>query len=248
MKTVKFESREEWLNWRLGKITGSVVKQAVNLKEGGTKPGVYRAAAESLIGSAAIDADDYEDPMERGHRLEPVALDRFEKETGKKVKRELVGWERDDDSRMAVSPDGVIGKTAAVEVKCLAIGKHLEALYTQNIPKNTAGYEEQLAQYFIVNKALKTVYYVFYDDRFPAPLDFFYLTFTRKDLKADIAMLEALERDAVSKVREIVNAVSLYSPGEIAAVERRKQELLAEASERHQDNLKKISAAVAARV
>jgi hypothetical protein len=128
---------------------------------------------------------------------------------------------------MAVSPDGVIGKTCAVEVKCLSIGKHLEAIYTKKIPKNTAGYEEQLAQYFIVNKGLKKVFYVFYDDRFPAPLDFFVLEFTRKDMKEEIAKLEALEHDAVAKVREIVNAVSLYSPDEVKKIEARKQELLA---------------------
>lgn len=226
MKTLKFESREAWLNWRLGKATGSTLKEMVNLREGGTKPGVFRAAAESLIGSAAIDADDMENAMERGIRLEPVAIARFEKETGKKVGRGIIGWERDDDSRMAVSPDGVIGKTAAVEVKCLSIGKHLEALYTKRIPKNTAGYEEQLAQYFIVNPKLTKVFYVFYDDRFPAPLDFFYLTFTRKDMKEEIAKLEALEREAVTKVREIVNAVSLYSPDEVKAVDARKAELL----------------------
>jgi hypothetical protein len=128
---------------------------------------------------------------------------------------------------MAVSPDGVIGKTAAVEVKCLQIGKHLEAMYTKKIPKNTAGYEEQLAQYFIVNRALKTVYYVFYDDRFPAPLDFFFFTFTRKDMAEEIAKLEALEREAVAKAREIVNAISLYSPEEVKLRQTVKKELLA---------------------
>jgi hypothetical protein len=227
MKSLTFESREAWLNWRLGKATGSTLKEMVNLRDGGTKPGVYRAAAESLIGPAAIDADDDEKAMERGIRLEPVAIARFEKETGKKVQRGIIGWEREDDSRMAVSPDGVIGKTCAVEVKCLSIGKHLEAIYTKKIPKNTAGYEEQLAQYFIVNKGLKKVFYVFYDDRFPAPLDFFVLEFTRKDMKEEIAKLEALEHDAVAKVREIVNAVSLYSPDEVKKIEARKQELLA---------------------
>jgi hypothetical protein len=73
MKSLTFESREAWLNWRLGKATGSTLKEMVNLRDGGTKPGVYRAAAESLIGPAAIDADDDEKAMERGIRLEPVA-------------------------------------------------------------------------------------------------------------------------------------------------------------------------------
>lgn len=224
MKIVRFDGMEAWLNWRLGKITGSAIKQFVGVGKSDVKPGIYRAAAESLTGSAALDDD--EDAMERGHRLEPIALARFEKETGKKVDTSLMGWEREDDSRIAVSPDGMIGKTAAVEVKCLSSAKHVEAMYTGKIPKNTAGYEEQAAQYFIVNEKLAKLFYVFFDDRFPAPMDFFFLTLTRKEMKPEIDRLLTLERDAVAKVREIVNTLSLYAPEDIAKVNAVKEELL----------------------
>jgi hypothetical protein len=189
---------------------------------------VYRLAAESIIGSAAIAEGDLtaSQAMERGHTLEPVALARFAKETGKKVDDSLVGWESDDDIRMAVSPDGAIGKTAAVEVKCLLSPKHTEALYTHKIPKNTGGYEEQLLQYFIVNEKLKTVFYVFYHPDFPRGLDFFYLTFTREELKEEIAKHAEAEREAVAQVRDIVNRISLYSPDEIAQMNAVHDELL----------------------
>ncbi len=228
MKSVEYESREAWLNARLGKITGSALKETVNLRDGATKAGVWRTAAESIIGSAAIAEDDLSSTqvMQRGHDLEPVAIARFEKETGKKVKRGYILWERDDDSRMAVSPDGMIGKTAAIEVKCLLSPKHLEALYTKAIPKNTGGYEEQAAQYFIVHEKLTKLFYAFYHPDFPDGLDFFYLTFTRADMQEDIDMLMAAERSAVAKIREIVNAVTLYSPAEIAKVNAVKEELL----------------------
>jgi hypothetical protein len=226
MKVHRYESREAWLNGRLGKVTGSTLKETVTLAGEGIKPGVFRAAAESLIGSAAI--DDEENPMARGNRLEPEAIERFRQETGKKVDDSLLIWESDADPRMAVSPDGVIGKTAAVEVKCLSAAKHVEARYTGRIPKNTAGYEEQVLQYFIVNRKLIDLYYIFYDPRFPQPLDFFFLTFTRKELTKEIERYQRAERDAVSMVRKIVNDLSLYSPEEVQAREARKRELLAD--------------------
>lgn len=233
MKIVRFEEREAWLNWRLGKITGSSVKDTVTLKGEGTKPGVYRAAAESIIGSAAIDDD--ENPMARGTRLESEAIERFCKETGKKVDSSLLAWESDLDSRMSVSPDGVIGAKAAVEVKCLSAAKHVEAIFTKKIPKNTGGYEEQALQYFIINEKLQTLYYVFYDPRFPAPLDFFYLTITRKEKEDEIARLWEAEKEAVAMVRQIVNTLTLYSPEDIQKVEEVRQELLGV----HQENLAK---------
>lgn len=237
------------MNWRLGKITGSTLKETLNIKEGGTKPGIYRVAAESIIGSAAIQEADLSSGqvLERGHRLEGDAIVRFEKETGKKVSRGIIGWERDDDSRMAVSPDGVVGKTEAVEVKCFLSPKHLEALYTRSIPKNTAGYEEQKLQYFIVNDKLKKLHYCFYHPDFPAPLDFLCITFTRKELKKEIDRYMALEREAVSRVRDVVNTLTLYTPEEVSAAAKVKEELLADNTATFQSNITKIHAAIAAR-
>ena len=242
MKFVSFEDREAWLNWRLGKITGSSLKEVIGQGRGDIRPAIYRIVAESLIGAAAIAESELTSSqvMERGHQLEPDAVRRFEKETGKKVSRGFIGWEREDDSRMAVSPDGMIGKTEAIEVKCLLSTKHAEALYGRKIPKNTGGYEEQLVQYFVVNEKLKTVYYVFYHPDFPAPLDFFFLKFTRKQLEEEIDRVLAEEREAVAKVRDIVNALGLYSPEEISKREAVKEELLATAADTHKAGVAEV--------
>lgn len=232
MKSVRFEEREAWLLYRLGKLTGSTVKDFVGSGRSDVKPGIYRAAAESIIGSAAIEEGELTSvqAMARGQELEPVAIARFEKETGKKVTKDLVAWEHEEDPRLMVSPDGVIGKTAAIEVKCLLSPKHIEALYTRRIPKNTGGYEEQAVQYFVVNEKLKTLYYAFFHPAFPAPLDFFYLTFTRKELAEKVAAQTAAEHEAAAKVRSIVNALSLYSPDDIARMNAATDELIAGAS------------------
>lgn len=223
-------SREAWLNGRLGNVGGSSLKEVLNHRDGKTKAGVWRIAAESIIGSAAIAEDDLtaKQIMDRGHELEIEAIARFEQETGKKARKGLVIWSREDDKRITVSPDAPLGKcmTEAFEAKCLLSPKHLEALYTRSIPDNTSGYDEQKLQYFIANPKLKTLYWGFYHPDFPEGLDFFYLTFTRKELAADIEKYLALERDATAKIREIVNAVTLYSPEDVAKINAAKEELL----------------------
>lgn len=226
-----FESREAWLNGRLGNIGGSSLGKVVNLRDGKTKAGIWRIAAESIIGSAAIAEDDLTSAqiLARGHEFEVKAVERFEQATGKKARKGLVIWSREDDKRITVSPDAPLGKgmTEAFEAKCLLSPKHLEALYTRAIPDNTSGYDEQKLQYFIANPKLKTLYWGFYHPDFPAGLDFFYLTFTRAELAEEIDRYLALERQATAKIREIVNAVTLYSPEEVAATNAVKEELLA---------------------
>lgn len=224
----EFESEEAWMVWRLGKGTGSTIHKMVSKTSDATKEGVWHAAAESIIGTAILAEEDLNvaQVFERGHRLEIPAIKRFEEETGKKVRRRLVGWENPYDSRIAISPDGTIGKTEAVEVKCLLSPKHVEALFTQKIPKNTAGYEEQRLHYFVTNPDLRTLYHIFYHPDFPKPLDLFILKSTRQQLKEEIRAHEASTTCAVKRIREIVNKLTMYSPGEIRMMQEAQEELL----------------------
>lgn len=226
MKVLKFDEREAWFNARLGKVTGSRLKDVLPDRYGGRKKGFYELVAERLIGSAAINDD--ENAMARGNRLEPEALRRFVEETGKKVDTSLLLWMRDDDESIALSPDGQIGKVAAVEVKCLNAASHVEAKITGKIPKNTAGYEEQAMQYFCVNEKLRTLFFVFYDPRFPAPLDFFYLELHRKDYAEKVEVYLTQQKEVLKDVRDAVNMLTMYSPEEIAAVQQVKEELLSD--------------------
>lgn len=240
-----YESREAWLNARLGNVGGSSLSKVVSPRGGKLKSEVWRIAAESIIGSAAIAEDELTSSqvMARGHELEPVAVARFEKATGKKARKGLVIWSRADDQRITVSPDAPLGKgmTEAFEAKCLLSPKHLEAFYTQAIPDNTSGYEEQKLQYFIANPKLKTLYWGFYHPDFPPGSDFFYLTFTRKELESEIERYYALEKDVTAKIREIVNSVTLYSPEDLARMNAVKKELLAKATEENRAGLDKVA-------
>lgn len=197
MKIRTFKDEQSWLEAREGKITGTSAKDVLPKARGeGYRAGFYKLIAARI----AVPADG-ENVMDRGHRLEDEAIDRFSKETGKKVKHTpFTLCERDDEPMISYSPDGMIGVTADVEVKCRNSAAHIEAILTGKIPSE---YESQIIQGFVVNEKLKTRYMVFYDPR--CPKDLFYLTITRKEMKEKIAEYLDLEREVIKKVLEIEN-------------------------------------------
>lgn len=195
MKITKYETRDEWMLGRRGKITGSRLKDIVIKRGTGKKIGFYELIAERI----GIEGD-AERPMDRGTRLEEEALARFVEETGIKLDTSLVIWERDDASNIAISPDGFKGETIAAEAKCLSAARHIEAYLTQKIPSD---YEYQVLQYFIVNDKLKTLYFVFYDPRVLVK-DFFYIEVKREDVQAEVDELLEYERQQLTEVDEIV--------------------------------------------
>lgn len=170
-------------------------------------PKVYKMGFYEIIAESLGVQPDAEQPMARGHRLEIDAMERFSKETGKKLNTDLIMWVREDNERIAVSPDAeVIGENAAVEAKCLKPSLHIKALLTKEIPDE---YVEQALQYFAVNEKLQKLYFVFYDPRFPQiKLQYHTLEFNRVMLEDKIAPFLQAQRDLLSEVDEIVNELS----------------------------------------
>lgn len=193
MKTLKFDDEQSWLSARRGRITGTRLGGLLSKRDKKPLKGFYELIAERV----AIPHDG-ESVLDRGKRLEDEALERFATETGEKVSNELVLWCREDDENIALSPDGVVGTTKAVECKCLSSAAHIEAWLTKEVPSE---YEHQVLQYFIVNEKLQTLFFVFYDPRMPR--DFFYLTIPRASVQDKVDEYLALERDVLSRVAEI---------------------------------------------
>lgn len=189
----KFNTEQEWLDARRGKITGTRLGSLLSKRDKKPLKDYYKLIAERV----AVPWDG-ENHMDRGKRIEVEAIERFEKETKKEVCKDLVMWCRDDNEYIAVSPDGYIGKTEAVECKCLSSANHIKAYLTKLIPDE---YEEQVLQYFIVNDSLKTLYFLFYDPRMPK--DFFYLTFTRDGLKEKVAEYLEMEKNVLLDIAKI---------------------------------------------
>ena len=194
MKIINFDGNEEkWLEARMGKITGTRLKDLIVKRGIKPKLGFYEIIAERV----AIPLDNV-GMLDRGKTLEQEAIELFAKKTGKEVNTDLVLWHRDDNENIAISPDGSIGKTEAVETKCLGHARHIEAYLTQEIPSE---YEYQVLQYFIVNEKLKTLYFIFYDPQMPK--DLFWIVVNRDEVKEKIDEVLELQRKALEDIEEI---------------------------------------------
>lgn len=202
MKIQSFENEQSWLDARRGKITGTRLKDLISKRGSNYKIGFFKIIAERI----AIPANE-ENVMDRGHRLEVDGIEIFEKATGKKVDKSLVMIFRDDDTNIAYSPDGFIGETEDVEVKCLSSARHIEAWLKKyywnksDVESIPAEYYEQILQGFIVNDKLQRRYMVFYDPLMPK--DFFYLTIDRKDVQEEVAADLIIEREKLEEISKI---------------------------------------------
>lgn len=201
MKTLNFgDNVEEWMQAREGRITGSKVKDIIS-KTGIVKKGYYQLLADRL----AEPADD-EKPIDRGKRLEPEAIKAFEKKFKKKVNTDLVIWVRNDNENIVVSPDALVSKTVALEVKCLNSANHIEVLITQAIPKELI---DQIIQYLVVNDDLRKVICGFYDPRVTFN-PFFVIEIERKNVEEQIEASLNYQRRILRNIDEVVNKFSKF--------------------------------------
>ncbi len=187
------QGSDAWHQIRKGKITGTMLKQIM-----GTPKARSEATYEFIAELLTVGIPDDENPMERGKRLEPEALAAFTYQTGLAV--ETVGFcEHDDDPSIANSPDAlVVGKNAAVEVKCLNGAKHVKMWFTESVPDD---YKWQVVQYFVVNDQLETLYFVGYHPEIEShPLVI--LTISRSSVFAEIEEARAAQVRFLDEVNE----------------------------------------------
>ena len=200
MKTLLFQNKEDWLEARKGRITGSRLKDIIVKRGTEPKIGFYELIAERL----AISPDG-ENAMDRGVRLEEEAIGRFAEETKKKIDTSLVIWTREDNENIAISPDGFVGEKEAVEAKCLSSAEHIETYLTRKVPSE---YEMQAIQYFIVNEKLERLYFSFYDPRMTGKLQFFFLEIKREEVSEKIDEYLAYQQKTLEEVYRIVNELT----------------------------------------
>lgn len=161
----------------------------------------YQLLAEKLGYTDADEDGIYEDPRERGHRLEDTAAEFLEKEYD--VKTVKVGMcARDDWEDIAISPDRMIVREGSVieldedgyilnvetvkfeggaEIKNPGVRNHLEIILTNKVPSE---YYWQVVQYFVVTD-IDYLYFVSHNPNVTAkPLHV--IRIERKDVAADV--------------------------------------------------------------
>lgn len=222
MKIIKLsqtEDREAWLEARRGLITGSKARKVKPLSRGTdrTPAGFWEILAEKI----SI-AKDGEPDMDRGHRLEVEAIEIAGNKLELDFDTDCGMWVSDENASIAVSPDGSEksdNPTFAAEAKCLSSGNHLKYLVKDlrarksdsyraidSIPNEaTSAYREQVIQYFVVNKDLKVLYFVLYDDRIAYEhLTHHIITIFRDEIENDIEAQIANEEETINQINDLL--------------------------------------------
>lgn len=211
MKVTNYEDRDAWLAGRETRITGSKAHSVVGAK-GEKKKTFWDLLAERVVTGDENEVEG-ENVMDRGHRLEPEALALYEEQIGRKINNELRIFHRDDNERIAVSPDGTVDDTEWCEVKCLNDGHHLEAYHTNDFPKTSTLYYEyraQALQNFIVNEKLLVHHVIFYNPRMPAHLRLHSFTIKREDVQADVQAKLLVQQSVLMELDRLEQALSPF--------------------------------------
>lgn len=174
------QGSDAWHHIRKGKITGTTLKAIMGTAK--AREGAYYEIIAERLTVGVEDETSYENPMDRGTRLEPEAVAMFEFLTGKET--QVVGFcEHDDNEFIANSPDRLIGETQALEIKCPLGKAYVKAWLTNKVPEE---YEEQTIQYFVLNDKLETLYFALYNPNIPVH-KMHIIELHRKDLGLKIA-------------------------------------------------------------
>lgn len=204
MQVRKYESREEWLADRPGRITGTGLDDIVTHKGSSVKLGVYQLIADKLVL-----ADGTVDGRDRGNDLEEEAIAKLGEELGIDFITDLEMWISDESEAIAFSPDGHSEDyTICAEAKCLGSALHVEAIITHDIPaKYKTKFKLQKIQAFITNEKLQKHYTAFYDPRISA-MPLFYIETTREELEDDIKFYLDYERNTLAFVDKWVQELT----------------------------------------
>jgi hypothetical protein len=152
------QNTEEWFSLRLGKITSSNFdKIMVNYgkvdKEGKIKWGqgaidyAERIALEIVTNERDESSSFKNGYMERGHELEPLAIDNYEESKFKIV--DDGGFYESDCGRFGDSPDGLVGENGCIEIKSVIPKTQWKRIKTGELDSS---YKWQILGHLLIGK------------------------------------------------------------------------------------------------
>jgi putative phage-type endonuclease len=130
----------EWLSARAGKVTASMISAVLMKPEtAGFRDYQAQLVAEILTGKPQ--GSDYTNVhMQYGTETEPLARSAYEAETGFSVD-EVGLCIHETIDRAGASPDGLVGNSGLVEIKCPKVATHLAYQIAGVVP---SGYKNQM--------------------------------------------------------------------------------------------------------
>jgi putative phage-type endonuclease len=139
----------EWFALRCGVPSASNFSKIVTTKGEPSKSAkeyMYTLAGEAIIGKKAKGYTS--DAMQHGIDTEPEAVSTYEFITG--LETAEVGFVTDDDIRIGVSPDRLVGEHGLLEVKCPMANTHIKYLLEGKFP--TAYFQQVQGQLMVTGR------------------------------------------------------------------------------------------------
>lgn len=193
---------DEWWAFRLGKPSASCAKKIITSTGNPSKSMADYAVdlAGDLFAGEVVDSWEGNKHTDRGTELEPAARSLYQAIYGEKVTE--IGMFTDDANRVVASPDGVIGDTGILEIKCLTAKNHTKALLYHNKTRRPPTDYVAQTQFQLFVSGYKYVDLFFYHPKLPE------LCIRILPIKSYFEMIECQinevieERDAILKILE----------------------------------------------
>ncbi len=204
------QKTDEWLNSRLGNLTGTRTKALCGSKTVFDNL-LFELASERL--SKPIQDLDGIDPRDRGEILEPECISAFTLETGLPVYK--TGLVTSGSHTGQISPDGLSSNepfdppTYAVEAKCLEPKGWLRNVYNHKkdgtIPPD---YIHQCAHYFVICDTVEIVYLCLYAPEY-GDKALHIIPITKADVATEIKEIQENSLKMEKAIEEIIKAMVL---------------------------------------
>ena len=163
MKNYRFDieqNTDEWIKAKLGKFSASGASSLLmDSNKEGYKNLIKKIVEERITGKGIEGKWNGNKYTERGHELEPIAIENYELKTFTKVKKvglvELKGLE----DWVCCSPDGLIEDNGLVQVKCPIFSTQFDYLETKKVPTD---YYKQMQFELLVTERDYNIFYSFH--------------------------------------------------------------------------------------
>lgn len=189
------QGSEEWHQSRLGKVTASRVADVVAKTKTGYSTSRENYMAELLLErrNGARQESFQNDAMRWGTETEPLARAAYEAHTGEIVE-EVAMVAHPTIAMAGASPDGLVGKSGLLEIKCPNSATHLQTLLT----KKPAGKYITQMMWQMACTGRQWCDFVSYDPRFEAGLQLFVVRVDRDDI-----LIKSLENEVIKFLAEL---------------------------------------------
>jgi putative phage-type endonuclease len=201
------QGSQEWLQERLGHVTASRLSDVLATIKTGEAASCrnYRAelVAQRLTGN--IESSFTNAAMQWGTDNEPIARSEYEVRTGVFV--DQVGFIKHPTIEWSgASPDGLVGDSGLIEIKCPNTATHIDTLLTGKIPSQ---YENQML-WQIACTGREWCDFVSFDPRLPEELSYFCKRFTStfeqiKEAEQAVILFLNEVQETINKLRSLNN-------------------------------------------